>query len=90
MTGRQDIIGDLARLKVRFLSSDDGVVLDEMEVLAGAAVRLGMSYAIVTKASGVPRERIDVVMPAKPTTVERCSEDYERHPSGVFSRREGQ
>ena len=71
------------------MSSDDGAALDEMELLAAAAVRLGMSYPIVTKACGIPRERIDVVLEANPAVVERCSEDYERHPSGVFSRREG-
>ena len=89
LTGRQDIVGDLARLRVQFLSSqtDADSVLDALETLAAAAVALAMSYPIVGKASGIPRERIDAVQEARPTIVERCARDYERHPSGVVCRR---
>lgn len=89
MTGRQDIIGDLARLRNRFLSSADGgdSLLDELELLAAVAIQLGMSYPIVGKASGIPRERLDAVIEAQPTTVRRGASDYEHHTSGVFSRR---
>ena len=88
-TGRQDIVGDLARLRVRFLTSgpEADSVLDELETLAAAAVALAMSYSIIGKASGIPRERIDAVQEARPTVVERCARDYERHPSGVVCRR---
>ena len=46
MTGRQDIIGDLARLRHRFLSSaeDGDGLLDELELSAAVAIQLGMSY----------------------------------------------
>lgn len=89
LTGRQDIVGDLARLRMQFLSSgpEADSVLDELETLAAAAVTLAMSYSIVGKASGIPRERIDAVQEARPTVVERCARDYERHPSGVVCRR---
>lgn len=89
LTGRQDIVGELARLRVQFLSSQTEAdsVLDELETLAAAAVALGMSYSMVGKASGIPRERIDAVQEARLTVVERCARNYERHPSGVVCRR---
>lgn len=89
LTGRQDIVGDLARLRMQFLSSgtEADSVLDELETLAAAAVSLAMSYSIVGKASGIPRERIDAVHEVRPTVVQRCAREYERHPSGVICRR---
>lgn len=91
LAGRKDIVGDLARLRRRFLASADSDaddLLDELELLAATAVALGMSYSIVDKASGIPRERIEVVLEARPTFVERCTSDYQRHASGAISRRE--
>ncbi len=89
LTGRQDIIGDLARLRMRFLGStptDDGL-LDELELLAASAVQLGMSFSIVGKASGIPRERVEVVLDSQPAVVQRMAADYERQAGGVLCRR---
>lgn len=89
LTGRQDIVGDLARLRVQFLASETCAesLLDELETLAAAAVMLAVSYSIVGKASGIPRGRIDVVRESRPTVVEQCARNYERRPSGVVCRR---
>jgi hypothetical protein len=91
LAGRKDIVRDLARLRRRFLASGDSDaddLLDELELLAATAVALGMSYSIVDKASGLPRERIEVVLEARPTVVERSTSGYQRHASGAISRRE--
>ena len=89
LTGRQDIIGDLARLRMRFLGSTptDDELLDELELLAASAVRLGMSFSIVGKASGIPRERIDVVLDSQPAVVQGVAASYERQAGGVLCRR---
>ena len=58
-------------------------LLCQLEVLAAAAVELGMSHNIVGKASGIPGSRIDAVLDGQPTTVSRRASDYERHPSGA-------
>ncbi len=74
LAGRKDIVGDLARLRRRFLASTDSGaddLLDELELLAATAVALGMSYSIVDKASGIPRERIEVLLEGQPTVVAR-------------------
>lgn len=85
LAGRHDIIGDLARLRNEFVGasnrSDD--VLGRLEVLAAAAVFHGMSYAIVTKASGVPRRRIEVVSETQAEAVASCAAGYERLASGL-------
>ena len=85
LDGRGDIIGDLARLRRKFMgvagNAED--LLGQLEVLAAAAVELGMSHNIVGKASGIPRDRIDAVLDAQPTTVGRRASDYERHPTGI-------
>ena len=90
LTGRLDIIGDLARLRNQFVGatnqSDD--VLNRLEVLAAAAVSLGMSYTIVGKASGIPRPRIDSVIESQSDDVDRCADDYERKPTGTVMRRD--
>ena len=85
LDGRSDIIGDLARLRRKFMgiASNADDLLGRLEVLAAAAVELAMSHNIVRKASGIPRERIDAVLDAQPTTVSRRAADYERHPSGA-------
>ena len=90
LTGRHDIIGDLARLRSDFMgvANEAENQLATLEVLAAAAVQLGMSYNIVGKASGIPQARIDAVLDAQPTSVRRRAADYERHPSGVISRRD--
>ena len=88
LTGRQDIIGDLARLRGRFLgSADSDELLDELELLAAAAVQLGMSFNIVGKAGGIPRERLEVILDSQPTVVNRAAAAYERLPGGVVCRR---
>lgn len=89
LIGRQDIIGDLARLRHRFLAAADGgdPLLDELELLAAAATQLGMSFSIVSKACGIPRERIEVVLESQPGVVRRTATVYERQPGGVFCRR---
>lgn len=89
LIGREDIIGDLARLHRRFLTSADGggPVLTELELLAAAATDLGMSFSIVSKASGIPRERIEVVLESQSGIVRRTAAAYERQPGGVLCRR---
>lgn len=89
LIGRQDIIGDLARLHRRFLTAaDEGdPLLNELELLAAAATDLGMSFSIVSKASGIPRARIEVVLESQPGTVRRAAAAYERQPGGVLCRR---
>lgn len=89
LTGRQDIIGDLARLRMRFLGSapTDDRLFDELELLAASAVQLGMSFSIVGKASGISRERIEVVVDSQPTVVQRVAAAYERQAGGVLCRR---
>lgn len=89
LTGRGDIIGDLARLRRDFVGAANQThdLLSQLEVLAAAAVQLGMSESIVGKASGVPPERIAAVLDAQPTGVRRRADDYERRPSGVVTRR---
>ncbi|MDH3302566.1 MAG: hypothetical protein OES24_18870 [Acidimicrobiia bacterium] len=85
LSGRHDIIGDLARLRNEFVGasnrSDDA--LSRLEVLAATAVFHGMSYAIVTKASGVPRRRIEVVAETQVDAVASCAAGYERLASGL-------
>ncbi len=90
LAGRHDIIGDLARLRQEFMGAANKAEghLAQLEVLAAAAVELGMSYNIVGKASGIPRERIDAVLHAQPAGVRRQAADYERHSSGAISLRE--
>ncbi len=85
LAGRHDIIGDLARLRSEFVGATnrDDDVLTRLEVLAAAAVFHGMSYAIVTKASGVPRSRIEAVAETRAGAVEDCAAGYERLASGL-------
>jgi hypothetical protein len=66
-------------------SEDDGAL--EMLAAAAVQVQLGMSYTIVGKACGIPRERIEVVLESRPTRVRRYASGYERHVSGAISRR---
>jgi hypothetical protein len=89
LIGRGDIVGDLARLRNDFLGAANNAddLLSELELLAAAAVELGMSHTIVGKASGIPRSRIDAVVDARPTRVSRKASGYERHPTGVVSQR---
>lgn len=89
LSGRGDIIGDLARLRRDFVGAANQTedLLVRLEVLAAAAVELGMSTTIVGKASGVPPERIAAVLDAQPAGVRRCASDYERRDSGVVTRR---
>ena len=88
LTGRQDIIGDLARLRLKYLSSPDDADarLDQLELLSAAAVQLGMSFQIVNRACGIPLERIDAVVDAQPEAVSRVAGTYERRPGGVLCR----
>jgi hypothetical protein len=90
LIGRHEIIGDLARFRQEFIGSASKAEgqLAQLEVLAAAAVDLGMSYKIVGKASGIPQERIDAVLHAQPSGVRRQAADYERHSSGVITLRE--
>lgn len=90
LTGRHDIIGDLARLRQEFIGSATRAEgqLAQLEVLAAAAVDLGMSYNIVGKASGIPQERIDAVLHGQPSGVRHQAADYERHSSGIIALRE--
>ena len=85
LAGRHDIIGDLARLRREFVGATNRTedALGRLEVLAAAAVLHGMSYAIVTKASGVPRRRIEVVGESQADTVATCAAGYERLASGL-------
>lgn len=57
LIGRQDIIDDLARLHRTFLTAvDEGdPLLNELELLAAATTDPGMSFSIVSKASGISR-----------------------------------
>ncbi len=89
LTGRHDIIGDLARLRAEFVGAANEAEnrLIRLELLAAAAVELGMSHNIVGKASGIPSQRLDAVLDTQPTGVDRCAAEYERHPSGVVRRR---
>ena len=88
--GRQDIVGDLARLRTEFIGAAnvDDDRLNQLEILAAAAVELGMSHNIVGKASGIPSERIDAVREQQADEVDRCAADYDRLPSGIVTRRE--
>ncbi len=90
LIGRNDIIGDLARLRNDFTNSVTHTenVLARLEVLAAAPVQLGMSYNIVDKASGIPRDRIQAVLDARPSRVGNEASNYERHPSGVVGLRD--
>ncbi len=90
LSGRHDIIGDLARLRQEFVISADKADADltQLETLAAAAVELGMSYNIVGKASGIPQQRIDAVVHAQPTRVRRQASAYERLSSGIVTLRE--
>ena len=90
LIGRGDIIGDLARLHSEFLgaANEADKLLSQLEVLAAAAVQLGMSQNIVGKASGIPAGRIDAVLDAQPIGVRRCAESYVRGSSGVVVRRD--
>ena len=89
LIGRQDIIGGLARLHRRFLTEvDEGdPLLNELELLAAAATDLGMSFSIVSKASGIPRERIEAVLESQPEIVRRTAAAYDCQPGGVLCRR---
>lgn len=88
LAGRHDIIGDLARMRNEFIGAvcrtEDA--LTRLEVLAAAAVFHGMSYAIVTKASGVPRARIEAVAGTQAEAVADCAAGYERLASGLVMR----
>mgnify|MGYP001827742719 CR=1 FL=1 len=93
LIGRRDIIGDLARLRQEFVGATNEAEnqLAQLEVLAAAAVQLGVSHNIVQKASGIPRARIDAVIDAQPAGVRRRAADYERHDahsSGVVALRD--
>lgn len=90
LSGRDDIIGDLARLRGEFTGAANQTedLLSRLEVLAAAAVRLGMSHNIVGKASGIPRERIDAVLDTWPHRVEQWAEAYERSSGGVVHLRD--
>ena len=88
LTGRQDIIGDLARLRLQYLGSphDAEALLEQLELLSATAVQLGMSFPIVNRACGIPLERIDAVLDAQPDVVRRVASAYERGPAGVLYR----
>jgi len=85
LAGRHDIIGDLARLRNEFTGATNQTddVLSRLEVLAAAAVFHGMSYAIVTKASGIPRRRIEVVAESRDEAVTADAARYERRANGL-------
>ncbi len=85
LAGRHDIIGDLARLRNEFVGASNRTddVLVRLEVLAAAAVSHGMSFAIVIKASGVPRARIEAVAETRAEAVEACASGYERRANGL-------
>ena len=88
LAGRHDIIGDIARLRKDFVGATNEAddVLARLEVLAAAAVLHGMSYAIVTKAGGVPRSRIEAVAEVRADAVTACAAGYERMASGLVMR----
>lgn len=90
LSGRGDIIGDLARLRRDFVGAANRTedLLSQLELLAAAAVELGMSETIVSKASGVPPGRLAAVLDAQPTGVRRRMSSYERRSSGIVTRRD--
>ncbi len=85
LAGRHDIIGDIARLRNQFggATNEATDVLARLEVLAAAAIVHGMSFAIVTRASGVPRRRIEDVLESRADAVAACAAGYERLASGL-------
>lgn len=90
LTGRHDIVGDLARLRKDFVGAETHADdrLTQLELLASAAVRLGVLHNIVRMASGIPQEHIDAVLESHPTGVGRTVSRYERCPSGAICQRD--
>ena len=89
--GRQDIIGDLQRLRLQIAQADSdqaGIMWPELELLAAVAVAKGMSHNIVSKASHVPRDRIDTLLSQHPDDVETAAAEhgYQRLQSGIVTR----
>jgi hypothetical protein len=89
----KDIIGDLFRLRQELaLAScepDAAERYHDLEILAAVAVAQGMSYNLVTKASHVPRDRIEALVQHHPDQIRHLAGEhgYERHPSGIVARR---
>lgn len=73
----------------RFLAAVDesDPLLNELELLAAAATNLGMPFSIVSKARGIPRERIEAVLESQPGIVRRTAAAYDRQPGGELCRR---
>lgn len=92
LASRQDIIGDLYRLRLEVAKADPASAPDlwqELEVLAAVAVMMGMSHNIVGKARNVERERIDYLLQDHSDGLLDVAAEhgYERHePTGLVTR----
>ena len=66
LASRKDIIGDLFRLRQEVAQArnepDTVERYHDLEVLAAVAVTYGMSQSLVTRASNVPRDRIEALI----------------------------
>ncbi len=75
-------------MEIAAAHASDPEALERIELLAAIAVTLGMSHNIVTKASNVPRDRIEALVSQHGDELRGLarSEGYERDSSGVVTR----